>query len=284
MQTIRIYALFIVLFASVAIAAKPPAEKVRTTVPSHPVPTATNRVARAKPAATATAPLSASAKTMVDRLRLSALIGDGPKMLIGVVDASTSNAFLLHLGDSVYGYEVVAANYKDETITLRLKEDTNAVPTMVTGEPIAGALPTSRKIKTLEEFLAEHPNATTPADVKFEFPTNNLPVRTFEDFIKEHPEMNGVSNYVAGGTGPDIEAARPPEITTDVSTPDPGQYGLGPGIEKALMELPADQRPKMEDLAPGKVKTYEEFIKENEWRFKQQNGSQPSATPTPEMK
>jgi hypothetical protein len=196
----------------------------------------------------------------------------------------------LHLGDSVYGYEVVAADYKAETITLRkakdefmlrLKEDTNAVPVTAMGETGMGIQPATRKIKTLEEFLAEHPNATTPTEIKFDFPTNDLPVRTFEDFIKDHPEMAGVSNYVAEGLGTGIVTTLPPEITNDVSTPDPGQYGLGPGIEKALNDMPADQRPKVEDLAPGKVKSYEEFIKENEWRFKQQDGSQPATTSAP---
>lgn len=250
-------------------------------MPDHPVPVASTT----KATDTVLPKVFAAPNALADRLRLSAMIGEGPRMLIGIVDASTSNAFLVRPGDTLFGYEVVATDYKAETVTLRkgreeiklrLKEDTNAIPPGVMGEHRPDLLPYMRRTKTLEEFLAEHPNVKTADEVKFEFPTNTQAVRTFEDFMKEHPEMAGVSNYVAEGLGPGIENARPPEITNDVSAPDPGKYGLGPGIEKALMELPPDQRPKMEDLAPGKVKTYEEFIKENEWRFKDKDTVTPS--------
>lgn len=254
-------------------------------IPNHPVPGGNAAAKKPEPAPQTKA--SAASAAMADRLRLSALIGEGPRMLIGIVDAATSNAYLVRPGDTLFGFEVTATDYKAETVTLRkgreefklrLKEDTNAIPPVAVGEHRPDLLPYMRKTKTLEEFLAEHPNVQTADEVKFEFPTNTPTVRTFEDFMKEHPEMAGVSNYVAEGLGPGIENARPPEITNDMTAPDPGQYGLGPGIEKALMELPPDQRPKLEDLAPGKVKTYEEFIKENEWRFKDKETVTPAGT------
>jgi hypothetical protein len=167
----------------------------------------------------------------LDRFRVSALIEGGKKFRVGFVDSTTSKAYLVAQGDPFFGFVVEAMDYQSERVILRkgtaryglsLKDDPMArvvmasAPPAVSGDSAAIHPPpgemTAGKIKTLEDFLAEHPDLQVSEGARYDFPTNQPPAQGLgegiESFLKLHPELEAnIQTGVVTGLGPGIEAA-----------------------------------------------------------------------------
>lgn len=191
-------------------------------------------------------------------LRLSALVSAGTRFYAGFVEVESGHAFLVPEGGKVLNWRVVSI---DETaMSARLVDAEGAELLLVLqGDERAAALAvpdgTNPGIKTLEEFLAEHPDlaASLPESAPMDFPgPTNAPV-TFEDFMAAHPEMAGLSNYVApelrnpaGGPTPTLSEAQATQV------PVTREEGLRRMAEQAGQPVPDNA-----------VTTFEDFLRQH---------------------
>jgi hypothetical protein len=191
-------------------------------------------------------------------LRLSAIVSSGTRFYGGFVDAETGQAHLVPEGGKVMHWRVTAI---DEVAMTALLEDSDGDKMLLalTGdealaaEVLAGQQAPS--IKTLEEFLAEHPELAAAAaeQVPVEFPAVTNGVATFEDFLAAHPQWAGVSNYVA----PELldSNAVPPATLSGAeveSEPVSREEGLRRMAEQTGQSIPED-----------KETTFEEFLQQH---------------------
>ena len=231
----------------------------------------------------------------VGNLRISALMGTEPRLLVGMVDIVNSNVFVLREGDMIYGYELSSIDYDaeavvlnkgEQTLTLRLRGDANATNMFAsTAAPVLSA--PSTRVKTLEEFLAEHPDAMTASGMKLGDAMNQPPVQGMgegiESFLKQHPELAGLTNPVPPGSlGSGIEEAMKGMTNVDKDALMKPAEGLGEGIESYLKEHPELGTVDEFRASQQKPKTYEEFLSEHP-ELNQQNPNQAPTMPSPGM-
>lgn len=189
-------------------------------------------------------------------LRLSALVSSGTRFYAGFVESKTGQAFLVPEGGKVLNWRVVKI---DETALSAHLVDGVGTPLVLVlkGDAQAAALTQTEGaapgIKTLEEFLAEHPELSqSVTDVPpMPFPVDTNTVVTYEDFLSAHPEMAGLSNYVA----PDLRnpAGGPVPVLNEamaVSQPVSREEGLRRMAEQAGQPVPENG-----------VTTYEDFLR-----------------------
>lgn len=130
-------------------------------------------------------------------LRLSALVSAGTRHLAGFVDTATGTAYLIPVGGRLMNWRVTAIDEKEmnarlvndagQEIRVDLKGDASPHADD-TGEP------ENNRIKTLAEFIAEHP-ALTETTLDAENPPLASPGTTsYEAFLASHPEMAGWTN------------------------------------------------------------------------------------------
>ena len=193
-------------------------------------------------------------------LRLSAIVSAGTRYYAGFVGAEDGTPYLVPEGGKVLNWRVTEI---DETAmtALLVDADGDEMFLALTGDEAlaASTQPDAQApgIKTLEQFLAEHPElanqGTPPGELTFPEPTNNTPV-TYEDFLASHPEMAGLTNYVAPelrtgmtGTPATLSAADVPE-----QAPVSREEGLRRMAEQTGMPVPED-----------KETTYEDFLRQH---------------------
>lgn len=187
-------------------------------------------------------------------LRLSAIVSSGTRYYGGFVDAETGQAHLVPEGGKVLHWRVTAI---DETAMTALLEDSDGDKMLLalTGdEALAAEVLAGQQvphIKTLEEFLAEHPELAAQAadQIPVEIPAATNGVATFEDFLAAHPEWAGLSNYVA----PELldSNAVPPATLSgeDVeSEPVSREEGLRRMAEQTGQSVPEDKETTFEEF------------------------------------
>ena len=189
-------------------------------------------------------------------LRLSAIVSAGTRYYAGFVGAEDGAAYLVPEGGKVLNWRLTEIDEAAMTALL-VDADGDEMFLALTGDEAlaASTQPEAQApgIKTLEQFLAEHPElaaqATPPAEFTFPEPTNNTPV-TFEDFLASHPEMAGLTNYVAPelragvtGTPATLSAADVPD-----QPPVSREEGLRRMAEQTGMPVPEDKETTYEDF------------------------------------
>lgn len=136
----------------------------------------------------------------LEPVRLSAIVNSGTRYLAGFVDAQTGVAYLIPVGGKLFDWRVTAIDEKAMTALLvnpeggeRRLDLTGNLDAEAEGE----LTPPDMRIKTMAEFIAEHPELTqAPADEDL-VPTASAGTTSYEAFIASHPEMDGLTNYVA---------------------------------------------------------------------------------------
>ncbi len=136
-----------------------------------------------------------------DGLRLSAIVSAGTRYFAGFVDTGTGAASLVPEGGRIKRWRVEFIDEETMSATLSDEQGGNVILALK-GDPGAAAAAAEAedhfpRPKTLEEFLAEHPEYPRPPNMGNPTPTGEGPVTTFEDFVAKHPELAGKTNYVA---------------------------------------------------------------------------------------
>jgi len=220
-----------------------------------------------------------------ERFRVSALIDGGKKFRVGFVDSTTGKAYLVAQGDAFFGFELEAMDYQAERVILRkgaaryglsLKDDPTARVVVAAAPPkvppATAAIPPSLadtapgKIKTVEEFLAEHPDLQATEGARFDFPTNAPPAQGMgvgiESFMAMHPEL--AANVQTGpvtGLGPGIEGAMKdhPELVEKARAE---AMGEGQDMATALERMAKETGLPKPNVSTNPT-TFEEFIRQN---------------------
>lgn len=221
----------------------------------------------------------------LDRFRVSALITGGKNFRVGFVDSTSGKAYLVAQGDLFFGFELEAMDYAAERVILRkgksryglsLRDDPDVrvvvasapppVPASAlnAAPPINPAEKASGKIKTLEEFLAEHPDLQATESARFDFPTNVPPVQGLgegiESFLKAHPELaDNVQTGPVTGLGPGIEAVMQdnPELLEKARA---AAKGEGQSMEKALERMARESGQPQPTISTNPT-TFEDFVR-----------------------
>lgn len=220
----------------------------------------------------------------LDRFRVSALIEGEQKFRVGFVDSTTDKAYLVAQGDPFFGFVLEAMDYKSERVILRkgsaryglsLKDDPSAHVVLapapglapVAGVPTVRPTPgemTSGKIKTLEDFMAEHPDLQASDGAHYDFPTNLPPAQGLgegiESFLKLHPELDSnISTSPVVGLGPGIEAAMKdrPDLIEKARAEAAGE---GPTMDEALERMAKDAGLPKPTISTNPT-SFEDFIR-----------------------
>ncbi len=246
--------------------------------------TAETRVPPQKPAERAMLPQATGGPdaAFLDRFRVSALIDGEKKFRVGFVDSTTGKAYLVAQGDPFFGFVLEAMDYQSERVVLRkgmaryglsLKDDLTAhvvmapAPTAATTgstaiHPPPGEM-ASGKIKTLEDFLAEHPDLQASEGARYDFPTNQPPAQGMgegiESFLKAHPELEAnIQTSAVTGLGPGIEAAMKdhPELIEKARA----DAVKGQGMEAALEQMAKEAGMPKPTISTNPT-TFEDFIR-----------------------
>lgn len=187
-------------------------------------------------------------------LRLSAIVSSGTRYYGGFVDAETGQAHLVPEGGKVLHWRVTAI---DEAAMTALLEDSDGAQLLLalTGdealaaEVLAGQQ--ALRIKTLEEFLAEHPELVAQAadQTPVQIPAATNGVATFADFLAAHPEWAGMSNFVAPEL---LDSHAVPPVTLrgeDVErAPVSREEGLRRMAEQTGQPIPEDRETSYEEF------------------------------------
>lgn len=133
-------------------------------------------------------------------LRLSAIVSAGTRYFAGFVDTETGAASLVPEGGKIKQWRVEFID--EETMSATLSDELGGnIILALKGDPEAAAAAEAEanfpRPKTLEEFLAEHPEYPRPPNLGNPVPPGEGPVTTFEDFQAMHPELAGKTNYIA---------------------------------------------------------------------------------------
>lgn len=187
----------------------------------------------------------------LERFRVSALIDSNRKFRVGLVDSQTGKAYLLSKGDQLMGFVLESMDYQNERIILKkdgarygltLKDDPDAIRVVPVSLPPPSALttaesmefspPETMRVKTLKEFLDEHPDLKASEGPRYNFPVTDASGEakgvTMEEFIQSHPEMKGDENSPTG------------TVT-----------GLGPGIESVMKDYPEQLKEALRSQETG---------------------------------
>lgn len=165
----------------------------------------------------------------LEPVRLSAIVNSGSRYLAGFVDAKTGVAYLIPVGGKMFNWRITAIDEKamsallvspeGRELRLDLTGDVDAAPE---GD---AALP-DEHIKTMAEFIAEHPELVqAPADV-VPLPTLSTNTTSYEAFMASHPEMAGLTNSVA------------PEVPSHSNPPAPAELPMLDLPEHPPVEVP----------------------------------------------
>lgn len=220
----------------------------------------------------------------LDRFRVSALITGGKNFRVGFVDSTSGKAYLVAQGDPFFGFELEAMDYAAERVILRkgksryglsLRDDPDVRVVVASAPPLPAsasnaaspvnlAEKASGKIKTLEEFLAEHPDLQATESARFDFPTNVPPVQGLgegiESFLKAHPELaDNVQTSPVTGLGPGIEAVMQdnPELLEKARA---AAKGEGESMEKALERMARESGQPQPTISTNPT-TFEDFVR-----------------------
>lgn len=189
-----------------------------------------------------------------DGLRLSAIVSAGTRYFAGFVDTATGAASLVPEGGRIKQWRVEFID--EETMSATLSDEMGSnITLMLKGDPAAAAAAEESgfpRPKTLEEFLAEHPEFPRPPNLGALPPDGEGPVTTYEDFLAAHPEMAGKTNFIA----PELTGGRTDEFPSlteaDVdSTPISREDALRAMAESVGMPIPD----------PGPAVSQEEFLR-----------------------
>ena len=187
-------------------------------------------------------------------LRLSAIVSSGTRYYGGFVDAETGQAHLVPEGGKVLHWRVTSIDEAAMTALLEDSDGDKMLLALTGDEALAAEVLAGQQvphIKTLEEFLAEHPELAAQAadQIPVEIPAATNGVATFEDFLAAHPEWAGLSNYVA----PELldSNAVPPATLSgeDVeSEPVSREEGLRRMAEQTGQSVPEDKETTFEEF------------------------------------
>ena len=191
-------------------------------------------------------------------LRLSAIVSSGSRYYAGFVDTANGQAHLVPQGGKVLNWHVKLIDEHALTATLTDEDGRDSLVVLTGDEQLAAEVLASQqapRIKTLEEFLAEHPDlATSPAEqIPMEFPLSTNSAFSYEDFMAAHPQWKGMTNYVA----PELlnSDGLPPAALSGAEAAGGSvsrEEGLRRMAEQTGMPVPADAET-----------TYEEFLQRN---------------------
>ncbi len=186
-------------------------------------------------------------------LRLSAIVDNGLRYLVGLVDTETGRAYLVGEGGKVLSWRVKAIDGEEMSAVL-VDADGDELYLVLTGDEDAAAkmegVSVALRPKTLAEFLAEHPELAVPAPDQAPIPESTNPATTAEDFLAAHPDLAGLTNYVAPELRGPGAMATLTEKDVDL-TPVSREEGLRRMAEQADRPMP-----------DAKEITYEDFLRD----------------------
>ncbi len=193
----------------------------------------------------------APAADPTNHYRVSALAGNETEFRIGLVDLESGNAYLLRPGDKLDGFELVKPAANNETIILRkdgqsyelrLEGDPNAADLRAPDESENATIPPPIHSKSLEEFLAEYPEARATEGVWLKIP---------------HPPA-----LIGPGRGPGIEGQA--RIQPPSPTPTNDMHAGGPAqtTAEALRRMAESVGQPPPDI-PDQPTTFEDFQRQH---------------------
>ena len=151
----------------------------------------------------------------LEPVRLSAIVSSGSRYLAGFVDTKTGVAYLIPVGGKMFNWRVTAIDEK-AMFALLVDPKGRELRLDLTGDATAEAdgqtTASDVRIKTMAEFIAEHPELTeAPADAEL-VPNDSAGTTSYEAFMASHPEMAGLTNYVAPELQSRSNPAAPAEL------------------------------------------------------------------------